>query len=349
MDVSIVVPIYNEIENVVLLYQEISGVIDEDHRSFEIIFVDDGSRDGTAEKIRLLAVEDTRVRPGLLRRNFGQTAAMKAGIDFATGDVVVTMDGDLQNDPSDIPMMLDKLDEGYDLVHGWRGHRKDKFLTRKLPSKIANWLISKTTGFPIHDLGCTLKVVRADIAKEIELYGEMHRFIPILADRLGARCVEVETNHRARRFGETKYGLGRTTRVILDLLTVKYILSYFASPMKIFGRLGLTTAAIGCLAIACVVGMKVFMATDMTGNPLLMLSVISMLASIQFFGLGLLGEVNARIYFNDSTRDVYAVRETMNFDSMRRTNPAHENTAAFSSLDSRNDNATSEDVGQKGA
>ncbi|MDB4413716.1 glycosyltransferase family 2 protein [Pirellulaceae bacterium] len=349
MDVSIVVPIYNEIENVVLLYQEISGVIDKDNRSFEIIFVDDGSRDGTAEKIKLLAVEDTRVRPVFLRRNFGQTAAMKAGIDFANGDVIVTMDGDLQNDPSDIPMMLDKLDEGYDLVHGWRRHRKDKFLTRKLPSKIANWLISKTTGFPIHDLGCTLKVVRADIAKEIELYGEMHRFIPILADRLGAKCVEVETNHRARRFGETKYGLGRTTRVILDLITVKYILSYFASPMKIFGRLGLMAAVVSFIAIGCVVGMKAFMATDMTGNPLLMLSVISMLASIQFFGLGLLGEVNARIYFNDSTRDVYTVRETMNFDSMRRTDLHSANSDAFPALDSRNESMTSEDEDQKAA
>lgn len=327
MDVSIVVPIYNEIENVVLLYQEISDVIQADERSFEIVLVDDGSRDGTAEKIKLLAVEDPRVRPVLLRRNFGQTAAMKAGIDFATGDVIVTMDGDLQNDPADIPMMLDKLDEGFDLVHGWRRQRKDKFLTRRLPSQIANWLISKTTGFPIHDLGCTLKVVRADIAKEIELYGEMHRFIPILADRLGARCVEVETNHRARQFGETKYGLGRTTRVILDLLTVKYILSYFDSPMKIFGKLGLIAAAISFMAIALVVGMKVFAATDMTGNPMLMLSVISMLASIQFFGLGLLGEVNARIYFNDSTRDVYTVRETMNFDSMRRNAATPENAS----------------------
>lgn len=327
MDVSIVVPIYNEIENVVLLYQEISDVIQADDRSFEIVLVDDGSRDGTAEKIKLLAVEDPRVRPVLLRRNFGQTAAMKAGIDFATGDVIITMDGDLQNDPADIPMMLDKLDEGFDLVHGWRRQRKDKFLTRRLPSQIANWLISKTTGFPIHDLGCTLKVVRADIAKEIELYGEMHRFIPILADRLGARCVEVETNHRARQFGETKYGLGRTTRVILDLLTVKYILSYFDSPMKIFGKLGLIAAAISFMAIALVVGMKVLAGTDMTGNPMLMLSVISMLASIQFFGLGLLGEVNARIYFNDSTRDVYTVRETMNFDSMRRNHASTENSS----------------------
>ncbi len=314
MDVSIVIPIFNEIDNVELLYNEILTVFENDHRSFELVFVDDGSRDGTDRKIKSLAAKDSCVKPVFLRRNFGQTAAMKAGIDFAKGNVIVTMDGDLQNDPADIPRMIDKLDEGFDLVHGWRKERQDKFLTRILPSRVANWLISRTTGFPIHDLGCTLKVMRAEIAREIELYGEMHRFIPILADRLGARCVEVETNHRCRRFGETKYGLGRTTRVVLDLMTVKYILSYFASPMKFFGRLGLLTMAISGIALASVLMMKMLYQTDMTGNPLFMLSVISMLTSIQFFGLGLLGEVNARIYFNSPNRDVYTVRETVNQD-----------------------------------
>lgn len=313
MDVSIVIPIYNEIENLDLLYQEIISVMDKEQRDFELIIVDDGSKDGTTEKVKLLALEDPRVKPVLLRRNFGQTAAMKAGFDFATGRIIVTMDGDLQNDPADIPMMILKLEEGFDLVHGWRKNRQDKFLTRRVPSIIANWLISKTTGFPIHDLGCTLKVMRAEFAKELELYGEMHRFIPILADRQGAKCVEVETHHRPRQFGTTKYGLGRTSRVILDLMTVKYILSYFASPMKFFGKIGLLAAFVSIVALGSVVCMKVLGQTDMTGNPLLMLSVIAGMASIQFFSLGLLGEVNARIYFNNQDRNVYSVRETANF------------------------------------
>lgn len=318
MDVSIVIPMYNEIENLELLYEELVSVIDKDSRQFEILFVDDGSRDGTTDKIKLLAHEDPRVKPVLLRRNFGQTAAMKAGIDHATGKVIVTMDGDLQNDPADIPMMIDKLNEGYDLVHGWRKNRQDKWLSRRLPSQIANWLISKTTGFPIHDLGCTLKVMNAEIARELELYGEMHRFIPILADRQGARCVEIVTNHRPRQFGTTKYGIGRTSRVILDLMTVKYILSYFASPMKFFGRVGLYAAMVSFISLLAVIGMKVLGGTDMTGNPLLMLSVLSGMASIQFFSLGLLGEVNARIYFNNQERNVYTVRETMNFSDVNR-------------------------------
>ncbi|MEC9094957.1 MAG: glycosyltransferase, partial [Planctomycetota bacterium] len=234
--------------------------------------------------------------------------------------------GDLQNDPADIPMMINKLEEGFDLVHGWRKNRKDKFLSRRLPSIVANRLISKTTGFPIRDLGCTLKVMRAEIAKELELYGEMHRFIPILANRQGAKCAEVETHHRHRQFGTTKYGLGRTSRVILDLLTVKYILSYFASPMKFFGKIGLLAVMVSFLSLASVIGMKVFAQTDMTGNPFLILSVISGMASIQFFSLGLLGEVNARIYFNNQQRSVYAVRETLNFETSSRKPAGNQST-----------------------
>ena len=238
LSVSVVVPIYNEFENIPLLYEQLSQTLPKLGREYEILFVDDGSRDGSAEALQALAAGDPRVKVVRFRRNYGQTAAMQAGLQFASCDVIVTMDGDLQNDPSDIAMLLAKIDEGYDLVHGWRKQRQDAFLNRRLPSLIANWIISKTTRFPIHDLGCTLKAIRREIAQDLELYGEMHRFIPILAHWRGARCAEVVTNHRPRRFGKTKYGISRTLRVVLDLITVKYMLDYSASPMKLFGMLG---------------------------------------------------------------------------------------------------------------
>lgn len=315
MSVSVVVPVYNERENVRLLWTNLTQVLATWGRPFEIIFVDDGSRDGTREQLQDLAELDSRVKLVLLRRNFGQTAAMQAGIHHATHDVIVTMDGDLQNDPADIPMMVEKLDEGFDLVHGWRKHRQDAFINRKLPSKLANWLISKTTRFPIHDLGCTLKAIRRDIAQELELYGEMHRFIPILAHQRGARCVEVETRHHPRRFGQTKYGIGRTFRVVLDLLTVKFLLDFFASPMKLFGKIGLWCAGGAGASLLTTIMMKVVGAIDMTGNPLLYLSIFFGLASIQFFGLGLLGEVCARIYFTAQPKQNYAVRSLVNFSA----------------------------------
>ena len=239
MDVSVVIPIFNELDNLGPLHEQLDQVLSKLRHAYEILFIDDGSTDGSVERLREIAQRDARVKVVCFRRNFGQTAAMQAGLQMAAGDVIVTMDGDLQNDPNDIPVMLEKLDEGFDLVHGWRKHRQDAWLNRKLPSKIANWLISKVTRFPIHDLGCTLKVMRREIARELELYGEMHRFIPILAHARGARCAEVVTKHHPRRHGKTKYGIGRTSRVILDLITVKYMLSYFASPMKLFGKIGL--------------------------------------------------------------------------------------------------------------
>jgi glycosyltransferase involved in cell wall biosynthesis len=235
-------------------------------------------------------------------------------LQSASGDVIVTLDGDLQNDPADIGRLLDKIDEGYDLVHGWRKQRQDAFLNRRLPSLIANWIISKTTRFPIHDLGCTLKAVRREIAQDLELYGEMHRFIPILAHWRGARCVEVVTNHRARQFGKTKYGLSRTLRVVLDLITVKYMLDYSASPMKLFGMVGLACAALSMLSGLGTAAMKLWGGVDMTGNPLLLLCVFAMLAGIQFLSLGLLGEVTARIYFGSQGKQPFTVRELINFD-----------------------------------
>ena len=311
--VSVVVPVYHENENVQLLYREITSAMEQAEIDFEIVIVDDGSQDGTVEQLQCIA-EDERVKLVLFRRNYGQTAAMNAGINHANGKYIVTMDGDLQNDPRDIPMMIAKLDEGYDLVHGWRKNRKDKFLSRKLPSKMANWLISKTTGFPIHDLGCTLKAMRAEIAQELELYGEMHRFIPILADQLGAKSVEVVTHHRARQFGETKYGIGRTFRVILDLITVRYMQKYFASPMKLFGMIGIGIGALAIGSVCLAAMMKTFWGTDMTGNPLLLLGILSAVLSVQFFSLGLIGEVAARIYYSQHDRKNYRVRKLVNFE-----------------------------------
>ena len=243
--VSLVIPLYNEQDNVRPLYQQLRNVMDNLGRPVEAVFVDDGSNDATIERLSEIVKTDKRVCVVRFRRNYGQTAAMQAGLEYASGDVIVTLDGDLQNEPADIPMMLDKIDEGYDLVHGWRKHRQDTLLTRKVPSQLANRLISYVTGFPIHDLGCTLKAMRREIADELELYGEMHRFIPILAHWRGAKCVEVETRHHPRRFGTTKYGLSRTVRVVLDLITVKYMLDYYSSPMKLFGRIGFGLLGLG--------------------------------------------------------------------------------------------------------
>lgn len=314
LSISVIVPVMNEIENVDPLHQQLTAVLAAMPNEYEIVVVDDGSSDGTRERLQEIAATDPRLKLVFFRRNFGQTAAMQAGIDFASGDVVITIDGDLQNDPTDIPMMMKKIEEGFDLVHGWRKHRQDAFVNRKLPSKIANWLISRVTGFPIHDLGCTLKAIRREVAQEIELYGEMHRFIPILAHTRGAKCVEVETKHHPRIHGKTKYGIGRTFRVVLDLMTVRYMQRYFNSPMKLFGWVGLWSVFATLTAAAVTVGMKIFGGVDMTGNPFFMLTVLAGIASIQFFSLGLLGEVNSRIYYAATHRRNYTVRELVNFD-----------------------------------
>ncbi|MBR9804794.1 MAG: glycosyltransferase family 2 protein [Rubinisphaera brasiliensis] len=314
---SIVVPIHNEEENIPLLHQQLHDVLSEMDREYEMVFVDDGSTDRSLEKLSALAASDPHVVIVQFRRNYGQTAAMQAGIDYAENDVVVTMDGDLQNDPTDIPHMIEKIELGFDLVHGWRKNRQDAFINRKLPSKIANKLISRTTGFPIHDLGCTLKAIRREIAQELELYGEMHRFIPILAHRRGARCIEIVTKHHPRRFGQTKYGIGRTTRVVLDLITVNFLLRYFDSPMKLFGKAAMYCGVIGALSGLATVGMKLFGGIDMTGNPLLLQTVLSVMVSMQFFSLGIIGEVCTRLYYSNSSNRHYAVRNVHRHESQQ--------------------------------
>ncbi len=319
--ISLVVPIYNEEANIRPLYDAITRVLNQLDRQAEIIFVDDGSQDDSFPRLETLAAADVRVKIIAFRRNFGQTSAMAAGIAHAQCDVIITLDGDLQNDPADIPMMLAKIDEGYDLVHGWRKRRNDAFLNRRLPSIIANWIIARVTGFPVHDLGCTLKAVRREIAQELELYGEMHRFIPILGHWRGARCIEVETNHHPRRFGVSKYGISRTVRVIMDLITVKYLIRYLVSPMKLFGLIGLACGGVGALSGLATLYMKFAHGSDMTGNPLFTLSVFSLMVGVQFFGLGLIGELGARIYYQVHVQDPYAIRRTVNMDA-----PAVEST-----------------------
>ena len=314
MKVSIVIPIYNEIENLQILHGEIREVMDRLPDEYEVIFVDDGSNDGSQQRLQQMAHDDPHVRVVQFRRNYGQTAAMQAGMESASGDVIVTMDGDLQNDPRDIPQMLDRIQVGYDLVHGWRKDRQDAWLSRKLPSKLANRLISWSTGQKINDLGCTLKAIRREIADELELYGQMHRFIPILAAERGARCFEIVTHHRARKFGTSKYGITRTLQVLLDLCTVRYMQDYFSNPMKLFGRIAAGCLFLGSSCLFGVAAMKSLQGVDMTGNPLLLLGIFFWLASIQLLSLGLLGEVNARIYFNRNGNRPFAIAYKTGFE-----------------------------------
>ncbi len=313
MRTSIIVPIYNEVENLRPLVAQVTAVMDQLPGESELVLVNDGSRDGSSELLDELASEEPRLVVVHFRKNYGQTAAMQAGLEAARGEYLVTIDGDLQNDPKDIPKMLEQLEQGYDLVHGWRKHRHDTLVTRKIPSRIANWLISRTTRFPIHDLGCTLKAMRREIAEELELYGEMHRFIPILAHWRGARCLEMVTTHHPRLYGKTKYGLSRTLRVVLDLLTVKYMLDYYASPMKLFGRIAMAFMAIGSVMLAGTVSMKLLGNFDMTGNPLLILGAMLCIVSVQLFSVGLLGEANTRLYYRRNERRPFTIRRVVSY------------------------------------
>lgn len=306
--ISVTVPLYNEEENVVLLYQEITKVMQTMNSDYEILFVDDGSRDDTLKNLFRATQQDPHVRIIEFRRNFGQTAAMAAGLEHARFEIVVTMDGDLQNDPAEIPKMVAKLNEGYDLVAGWRKHRKDKALSRKLPSKIANWLIGCTTKVKLHDYGCSLKVMTREIAKGIKLYGEMHRFIPALADEMGAKITEVPVNHRARRFGVSKYGISRTIRVVLDLITIKFFLGYSKRPIHLFGSVGMISGFLGFATLGWISYQRFFQSVPMGNRPLLALGVMLVLIGLQFLVFGLLAEVLARTYYESQNKSIYAIR-----------------------------------------
>ena len=308
---SIVVPFLNEQENIPPLYMKLTEVMDGLGEPYELVFVDDGSKDNTFKVLSDIYEHDRRVNVVRLRRNFGQTAALKAGFDFARGEVIISMDGDLQHDPEEIPRFVEKLEEGYDLVSGWRHQRKDAWLTRQLPSRIANWMMAKLSGIELHDFGTTFKAYRREIIQEIQLYGELHRFIPALASSSGAKIAEVPIQNLYRKNGRSNYGIGRTIRVFLDLMIVKFLLDYSTRPLQFFGLLGMAGASAG-LAIAAYLGIdKLLHHTDTIAEhgPLMLLAVVLFLSGVQLLSLGLLGEITSRTYYESQNKSIYALRE----------------------------------------
>jgi len=312
IQLSVIIPVFNEEGNIDPLYWEIKGALEGLGAEYEILAIDDGSTDDSFSVLKRLHEEDPRVKVIRFRRNFGQTAAFAAGFDLAQGEVIVTLDADLQNDPADIPLLLSKIEEGYDVVSGWRVGRKDPFLTRRLPSMVANWLISQTTGVRLHDHGCSLKAYRSEVIKEVRLYGELHRFIPALASWMGVRVAEVPVQHHARRFGKSKYGLARTIRVLLDLLTVRFLLSYSTRPIQIFGLLGLLSFVIGGVLLAYLGYVRLVLQQPIADRPLILLAILLTMVGVQLVTMGLLGELVVRTYHESQDKPIYAVREVLN-------------------------------------
>ena len=312
--ISVVIPAYNEEESIPHLYKKLKEVLDRLGREYEIIFVDDGSDDRTPEILRDIAKKDRTVKVIRFRRNYGQTAAMYAGFVHASGDVIITMDADLQNDPEDIPRLLEKMEEGYDIVSGWRKDRKDPFLSRKLPSMIANWIISKVTGVELHDYGCTLKAYKADIAKRYRLYGDMHRFLPALAKRFGAKVTEIPVRHHPRIYGKSKYGIGRTIRVILDIFLVKFLNEYITKPLYVFGGVGFLMFFAGFLIEAYLTFLKIFLGEDIGDRPLLILGVLLILTGVQLISTGVIAELIIRTYYESKNEKPYVIEEKINLD-----------------------------------
>jgi glycosyltransferase involved in cell wall biosynthesis len=311
MFLSVVVPVYNEADNLSLLYQELKTALVFCTDRVEMVFVDDGSTDGTYSLLKRLNQQDPSVIVVKLGRNFGQTAALAAGIATARGKIIVTLDGDLQNDPQDIPRLVAKLEEGYDVVAGWRVDRQDGFLTRRLPSIVANWLISLTTKVKLHDYGCTIKAFRSDFAKGLCLYGELHRFIPALARDLGAVIVEMPVNHRPRCNGKSKYGLSRMVRVILDLLTVKFLSSYSTRPIHVVGSVGLLLTLVGTVMTGFLGIERLLFGVGLVNRPILLLGILLMVVGLQFITMGLLGEMLVRVYHESQKKPIYVVREIL--------------------------------------
>lgn len=313
MHLSLVIPVYNEEESLPLLFEAIHEALDPIEETWEVILVDDGSRDKSLEVLQDLAEKDPEhIRVVAFRRNFGQTAAIAAGIDHAEGESIVLLDADLQNDPADIPMMLAKLNEGYDVVSGWRIKRKDTFITRTLPSRIANGLISRVTGVELHDYGCTLKAYRREVITGFRLYGEMHRFIPVFAHSVGAKIIEIPVHHHPRRFGQAKYGLERTIKVLLDLFTVKFLLDYSAKPIYLFGGAGFGIIALSAALLLFLAIRRLFFSISVWSSPLFQISAMFFILGFQSILMGLIAELQVRTYHESQRKPTYTVRKTIN-------------------------------------
>jgi len=313
-ELSVFLPVYNEEENLLPLHQKITESLKKIGRTYEIIYVDDGSTDSSLARLREIALTDERARVIALRRNYGQTAAMSAGIDYARGDILIPMDADLQNDPADIIRLLEKLDEGYDVVSGWRKDRKDLWLTRKLPSALANRMISSISGVELHDYGCSLKAYRREVMTDVKLYGEMHRFIPIYARWAGARVAEIPVTHHPRRAGKSKYGLSRTIKVVFDLITVKFMASYLTKPLYLYGMAGLICLAVSTLSLVGALYYRFILGVHLNRMPLATLTMIMFAMGIQFIFMGLIAEMIVRTYHESQDKPTYLVRERINID-----------------------------------
>ena len=313
-EISVFLPVYNEEDNVGPLNLKLTDSLDKLGRTYEIIYVDDGSTDDSLARLREIAARDSRIKVIALRRNYGQTAAMSAGIDHARGKILIPMDADLQNDPADIHLLLEKLDEGYDVVSGWRKDRKDKWLTRRVPSTLANRLISKISGVRLHDYGCSLKAYRRDVLSHVKLYGEMHRFIPIYAGWAGARVTEIPVNHHERHAGKSKYGLSRTIKVVFDLITIKFMSNYLTKPLYLFGMAGLICLAVSFLSFAFALYYRFVRDVHLNRMPLATLAMIMFAMGIQFIFMGLLAEMIVRTYHESQNKPTYLIRERINME-----------------------------------
>ena len=315
MNLSLIIPVYNEQDTLPHLFEAVYQTMNVLNQSWEVILVDDGSRDDSLSVLKEYAHKDAQhIRVISFRRNFGQTAAIAAGLDYALGEIVILLDADMQNDPADIPMMLAKLDEGYDLVSGWRKSRKDNVITRNLPSMIANWIISQVTGVHLHDYGCTLKAYRRDVLEGFRLYGEMHRFIPVFANSVGAKITEVPVRHHARKYGKTKYGLERTAKVVLDLFTVKFLVSFSSKPIYLFGGTGAMLMIFSAIAMIYLLIRRIFFLVGVVGSPLFQMSGMFFILGFQSMLMGLIAELLVRTYHESQRKTTYTIRTTVNLE-----------------------------------